>query len=515
MDNNKNDEVFLSFDHRDSSVSSFISYLIAAFNRQGISAVFDGKSSHVEAVEREEEERFSKLKVFVVVFSDNYVSHVPRLEKHLYSCRNNDDFVVVPVFYRVSTWSVKQHIENSCDVYEAVQISMPKLRRGHEYDGTKTECEFLEEIARDVFEELYPTEEIGIQSSVLKIERLLCKQPWGVRSIGLFGEAGIGKTTLARAVFRRMSGGYDDSCFIKDFQTEYSEKRLEYLPTEYFGKTPMEKFDLNSSGSVPSYRKKRVLVALDDVGKSRDAKSFLGGFDRFSPGSLIIITSRSKKVLQECHMNEIYEVKGLSDKDALKLFTRCAFGKDDTEENLSDHSSMKAIKCCDGNPSALRSYAKEFMVKATTKMEPALPDACEVVITGHIVSCDIVKNTYVCTIPCKEDDEMQEKKESPSDHNDVLATTDTIVLTGLITRDTSDRWFYRLDYDSVKSLFKHLCRKRHILHQRLARQLQKFLQRFSNTSDHDLPELLLNFSDGDIKVVRKKNIIESYAALVP
>jgi len=140
-------------------------------------------------------------------------------------------------------------------------------------------------------------------------------------------------------------------------------------------------------------------------------------------------------------------------------------------------------------------------------MEPVLPDACEVVITGHIVSCDIVKNTYVCTIPCKED-EMQENKESPSDHNDVLATTDTIVL--IITRDTSDRWFYRLDYDSVKSLFEHLCRKRHILHQTLARQLQKFLQLISNTS-----ELLLNFSDGDIKFVRKKKIIESYAALVP
>lgn len=139
MDNNKKHEVFLSFDHRDSSVSSFISYLIAAFNRQGISAFFDGKSGHVEAVERDkEDERFSKLKVFVVVFSDNYVSHVPCLEKYLYACRNNDDFVVVPVFYRVSTSSVKQHMENSGDVCDAIQISMPKLRRGHEYDGKKT-----------------------------------------------------------------------------------------------------------------------------------------------------------------------------------------------------------------------------------------------------------------------------------------------------------------------------------------------------------------------------------------
>ncbi|CAE6218593.1 unnamed protein product [Arabidopsis arenosa] len=55
---NRNDEVnhtvYISFNKNDSSVSSFISYLIAAFNRQGIiSAFVDGKSSHDEAVERE------------------------------------------------------------------------------------------------------------------------------------------------------------------------------------------------------------------------------------------------------------------------------------------------------------------------------------------------------------------------------------------------------------------------------------------------------------------------------
>ncbi|KFK22778.1 hypothetical protein AALP_AAs40503U000100 [Arabis alpina] len=289
---------------------------------------------------------------------------MPCLEKHVYACRNNGDFVVVPVFYHDSKSSVEQHMENSGDTFKAVRNSMPKLRRCHEYDGERSESEFQEEIARDVFEKLYPTEEIGIQSIILDIEDLLCKQPWGVRTI------------------------------------------------------------------EPSYRKKRVIIALDDVRKAQDAKSFLGEFDKFGLGSLIILTSRDKRILQDCQMSEIYELKGLNDKDALKLFTRCAFGKDVIEENLLN-DSVKAIECCKGNPSTLRLDAKEFKGKATIEKELVLPDVCEVFITGDDVSCDIVKNTDMQIIPCEEDDAPQENKVFPSDHNAVLATKDTktIILT--------------------------------------------------------------------------------------
>ncbi|CAE6218638.1 unnamed protein product [Arabidopsis arenosa] len=139
---NRNDEVnhtvYISFNKNDSSVSSFISYLIAAFNRQGIiSAFVDGKSSHDEAVEREMgPEEFSKLRVVVVGFSKNYALHVSFLEKQIleYSYRNNNDFVVVLVFYGVSVSSVKQHTERFGEEFDAVQRSMIKWRPGHEYD---------------------------------------------------------------------------------------------------------------------------------------------------------------------------------------------------------------------------------------------------------------------------------------------------------------------------------------------------------------------------------------------
>lgn len=281
------------------------------------------------------------------------------------------------------------------------------------------ESEFLEEIARDLFEKLYPTEEIGIQSPLKELENLLCKQPWGVRTIGIFGEPRIGKTTLASAFFRLISHGYDDSCFIKDFQKEYNEKSLEYLPLEYSSKTPMEKLDLKRFDSQPSHRKKWVLIALDDVRNAQDAKSFLGGYDKFGPGSLIIITSEKREILEQCQMNEIYELNGLNDEDALKLFTRCAFGTEVIEKNLLD-LSMRVVECSDGNPHALRSYAEELMGKVMVEMGQAFPDDCDVFGNGQDGSCGNEKNTYLRLTPCEEDNEPQETKEFPSDHNAVL-----------------------------------------------------------------------------------------------
>ncbi|XP_024011110.1 probable WRKY transcription factor 16 [Eutrema salsugineum] len=116
----------------------------------------------------------------------------------------------------------------------------------------------------------------------------------------------------------------------------------------------MEEYDQSRSVSKPSHRRKRVLIVLDDVQNAKDAELFLGG--GFGPGSLIIITSRDEQVLKECHVNEVYELQGLNQEDALKLFTRCAFGKDVTDKNILEFA-VKEVECANGNPSTIRAHA--------------------------------------------------------------------------------------------------------------------------------------------------------------
>ncbi|WZZ35473.1 hypothetical protein YC2023_018874 [Brassica napus] len=233
---------------------------------------------------------------------------------------------------------------------------------------TKVVPELIEEIAKNVSEKLNPTENIGIHKQLRVLENLLCKQPWGFRSIGILGKPGIGKTTFVEAAFQRMRDGYNVFRFI----IECNNKIIEHFSDEDFQEIVMEEFDLNNQDAGPCHRRKRLLLVLDGLQNAQDAESFLRGFNRFGPGSLLIITSSDRKVLELCHVNEIYELKGLNDEDALKLFTRCVFGKDVIDEELRK-LSVSEIERCGGNPSTIRSHAEKVKSRMETiDMESAL-----------------------------------------------------------------------------------------------------------------------------------------------
>ncbi|XP_056859891.1 disease resistance protein RRS1B isoform X2 [Raphanus sativus] len=184
---------------------------------------------------------------------------------------------------------------------------------------------------------------------------------------------GIGKTTLARAVFDDISGGYEASCFIKHFDKAFSEKGLHRLLKEHFGKILEELPRVCSSITRPilpgeKLRKKRTLVVLDDVKNPLVAESFLRGFHWFGPGSLIIITSRDKRVFRHCQINHVYEVQSLSENEALQLLSQCAFGNDIRDQKRLE-LLMEVIDYASGNPFALTSYGRELKGKKLSEME--------------------------------------------------------------------------------------------------------------------------------------------------
>ncbi|CAF1991317.1 hypothetical protein HID58_076177 [Brassica napus] len=467
--NNNNDKanhcVYISFDNNDQSISFFINYLKATFNHHGIYQLDDQSDRLAD-----------RIKILVVVFSKEDTFSAP---ENLVNQLPKKDLVVVPVLYKVTILSARQNA-----MLDQVLLDSSAVLPGHIYNEERSEYEFTKEIARDVCEKLYPTAEIGIHRRQKEIENLLCKQPWGVRTLGIFGKPGIGKTTLAIALFRHMSGGYDASCLIKDFDTKYNGKRLDPLDPDYLSEIPMEEFDQNCIDSEPINRKKRVLIALDDVRNAPDAKSFLGGFDKFGPGSLIIITSQNEQILKECQVSVFYELKGLNDEEALELFTRCAFGNIVIEEDPLDLSK------------------NEIKSKTMVEMVSTLPDVCEVLIA---------ENKCIRLIPYEEYNEAKENKEFQSDNDAVSATRDTDIIT-LTTSDLCSKSYpqknlrsriykrfskslprnlrlYRLDYNSmIRSLSEHLQKHHNDILQGVASQLQKLSQSFLNSRDHDLLE---------------------------
>ncbi|XP_009115842.1 probable disease resistance protein At4g19520 [Brassica rapa] len=357
-------EVYISFDRCEDKVRySFISHLSAAFHRRGISSYIGGSDPKSDGLSKGDME---KSKACVVVFSEKYSSSKPCLEELVKVSERRGyegGHAVVPVFYRATKSSVKKLIWKSSDLTSERRSALLEVvdLPGHESYVTQSESDLVEEIVADVREKLNTTENIGVYPKLLRIENLL--QPCGVCRIGLWGMAGIGKTTLAEAIFDQMSGGYEASCFIKDFNKKFHEKGLHCLLEEHFGKTLREEFGVNSLITRPVLLRnvlgqKRVLVVLDDVRKALDAELFLGGFNWFCPGSLIIITSRDKQVFSLCQVKQIYEVPGLNEDEAQQLFSRFAFGKDIKHENLQK-LLPKVIEYADGNPLALKYYGRK------------------------------------------------------------------------------------------------------------------------------------------------------------
>ncbi|CAH8278275.1 unnamed protein product [Arabidopsis lyrata] len=334
---------------------SFVSHLSEALRRKGInSVIIDVDSDDLLSKESQAKIEISSVSVMVLsrICEPTRVCHnfVKVLE-----CQRDKNHVVVPVLYGESPLLGEW-------------LSVLDLRDLSPVHQSRKECsdsQLVKEIVRDVYEKPFYKGRIGIYSKLLEIEKMVCKQPLGIRCVGIWGMPGIGKTTLAKAVFDQMSGEFDASCFIEDYSKAIQEKGVYCLLEEQFLKE-------NAGGAGGTVTKlsllrdklnnKRVLVVLDDVRSPLVVESFLGGFDWFGPKSLIIITSRDKSVFRLCRVNQIYEVHGLNEKEALQLFSMCASIDDMAEQNLHE-VSMKVIKYANGHPLALSLYGRELKGK--------------------------------------------------------------------------------------------------------------------------------------------------------
>ncbi|EOA12794.1 hypothetical protein CARUB_v10025744mg [Capsella rubella] len=358
---------------------SFVSHLSEALRRKGIHDVFVDTN---DLLSEESQFKVEGARVSVMILPSNLTVCLDKLVKVL-ECQKNRDQVVVPVLY--GTRSLETEWLRALDSKGLTSV--------HQSRKEWSDSQLVKEIVRDVYEKLFCMERIGIYSKLLEIEKMVCKQPLGIRCVGIWGMPGIGKTTLARAVFDQMSGEFDAYCFIEDYTKAIQEKGLYRLLEEQFLKEKP-----GATGTITKLsllrdklNNKRVLVVLDDVRNPLVVESFLGGFDWFGPKSLIIITSRDRQVFRLCRVDQIYEVQGLNEKEALQLFSLCASIDDMAEQNLHE-VSMKVVKYADGLPLALNTYGNELKgKKIPPEMETSFLELKERPPTKFV---DAIKSCY-------------------------------------------------------------------------------------------------------------------------
>jgi len=198
---------------------------------------------------------------------------------------------------------------------------------------------------------------VGLESRVKELESCLAMGSNDVRIIGVLGMGGIGKTTLARVVFRMVSNKFEGCCFLSNVREVFEKDGLIPLQQQLIKKILNESMsiqDVDEGVYVIKNRlcHKRILLVLDDVNQLDQLKILVGKRNWFGSGSRVIITTRDKHLLRILEVDEICEFEALRDDEALHLLCLKAFKKDHPPEDYLE-LSKDVVQYTKGLPLAI------------------------------------------------------------------------------------------------------------------------------------------------------------------
>ena len=239
---------------------------------------------------------------------------------------------------------------------------------------------------------------VGIESRVQDINSLLSIGRNDICMVGILGVGGIGKTTIAKAIYNLIAHQFEGSCFLTNIR-EHSKQEFglvqlqETLLSEILRDARSSKVGNVDRGiNVIKHRlcSKRVLLILDDVDHLSQLEALAGKCAWFGLGSRIIITTRDRSLLTNHEVNFTYQVKEMDHNEALQLFSWNAFKRDKPTEEYVEITEC-AIHYAGGLPLALMVLGSDLYGKSIIQWKSAL-DKYESVPNKNIQ--EILKISY-------------------------------------------------------------------------------------------------------------------------
>ncbi|GAU12880.1 hypothetical protein TSUD_73670 [Trifolium subterraneum] len=361
-------DVFLSFRGEDTR-DNFISHLYAELCRKNIETFIDYRLARGDEISPALYKAIEESMIYVVILSENYASSTWCLDEltKILECKVKYGRNVIPVFYKVDPSNVRNQRESYAEAFvkhqrrfkdgqlDAWKKALTQVAglSGWDSQVTRPEHKLIEDIVKDILRKLQLNCSflsdyqgmIGIDKHIEQIQSLLHIESEEVRIVGIWGMGGIGKTTIATAIYKKLAPQFSSSSIILNVQQEMERFGLHHIRRKYISELVGE--NNTFSGSSLS------LIVFDDVNNSSQLKDLIGTRNNFGPGSRVIVTSRDMQVLKNVDADGIYEVKEMNFHESLRLFCLNAFKQNYPVDDYADLSE-KILNYAKGVPLALK-----------------------------------------------------------------------------------------------------------------------------------------------------------------
>ncbi|XP_037480889.1 putative inactive disease susceptibility protein LOV1 [Triticum dicoccoides] len=228
-------------------------------------------------------------------------------------------------------------------------IEVKRLRHQHgtypsksALESTSTHREGTRMFAMDIRE----SNPVGLDGGIADLTKMLSKGD----HVSIVGMGGMGKTTLARALYDKMKEDFDCAAFVPIGVRVDTKKILtnifDELHKEIYGHEPDQRQLTNQLQDF--LVDKRCLIVIDDLW-DEVTWNLVEGIFKSSAGSKIITTTRNLKVAEE--VGGVYQIEPLCHEDSKKLL--CAKVGVESHDTEFDIVSDKILRKCGGVPIAI------------------------------------------------------------------------------------------------------------------------------------------------------------------
>ncbi|KAH9725908.1 Disease resistance-like protein DSC1 [Citrus sinensis] len=421
-------DVFLSFRGEDTR-DNFASHLFSALSQKSIETFIDDQLNRGDEISESLMNAIEASAISLIIFSEGYASSRWCLDELLkiLDCRKEYAQIVIPVFYRVDPSDVRNQTGSFGDSFSKLEERFKEnsvklqtwrnaLREAASLSGfhslnIRPESKLVKEVVNHILKRLatvFPcvnnNQLVGVESRVEEIESLLGVEWEDVYTLGIWGIGGIGKTTIAKAIFEKISSDFEGSCFLQNVREESVRPGgLACLQLKLLSKLLQDDNVMpNIALSFRRLSRRKILIVFDDVSCFNQIESLIGSLDWFMPGSRIIITTRDKQVLRNWGVKKIYEMEALEYDHALELFSRHAFKQTHPVVGYEELSS-KVMEYAQGVPLALKVLGcflfgreKEVWKSAINKLKSILhPSIQEILKISYDGLDDKEKNIFL------------------------------------------------------------------------------------------------------------------------